>query len=150
MKLRIGRIPYLNLLPIFRTVELECDCSDYEFVDGYPSALNAMLREGRIDVSPSSSIEYLRRPGDYDLVDGHSISSMGAIESILLFSRVPLRELGGREIFVTHQSETSTALLEVILRQFEGAACAISVSSTPFNEAIRLHPAFLAIGDEAL
>jgi chorismate dehydratase len=150
VKLRIGRISYLNLLPIFRTLELERDCSGYEFVDGYPSALNAMLREGRIDVSPSSSIEYLRRPGDYYLIDGHSISSMGAIESILLFSRVPLNELGGREIFVTNQSETSTALLEVILRKFDGLDCSISVSGMPFDEAIRCHLAFLAIGDEAL
>lgn len=150
VKLRIGRISYLNLLPIFRTLRSKRDCSDYEFVEGYPAALNAMLRDGRIDVSPSSSIEYLRRPDDYTLIDGHSISSSGAIKSILLFSRVSLRDLDGREVFVTHQSETSSALLEVILRKFEEIDCRTAVSSIPFSEAIKSHSAFLAIGDEAL
>lgn len=149
-KLRIGRIHYLNLLPIFRTLKRECDCSNYEFVEGYPSALNKMLREGRIDVSPSSSVEYLRRPGDYSVIRGHSLSSFGRVDSILLFSRVAMNDLGGREVFVTHQSETSVALLEIILRKFHGLDFDIKVSNRPSREALEYHSAFLAIGDDAL
>lgn len=149
-KLRVGRITYLNLVPIFRTLKMERDCSDYEFVESYPSALNEMLRKGLIDVSPSSSIEYLRRPGDYSIIEGHSISSRGPVDSILLFSRVPLKDLDGREVFVTHQSETSAALLEVILRKFQGISCDIKVSNRPSSEALKSQSAFLAIGDEAL
>jgi len=46
LKLKIGRIPFANLFPIFYTLEKEFDCSSYEFIDGVPSLLNQMLREG--------------------------------------------------------------------------------------------------------
>jgi chorismate dehydratase len=62
-RLLIGEIPYANLFPIFYTLKKESDLSGYEFVEGVPSALNKKIREGLIDVSPSSSIEYLRHPG---------------------------------------------------------------------------------------
>jgi chorismate dehydratase len=150
MKLRVGKIPYLNLMPIFYMLTQECDCSEYEFVEGYPAKLNEMLRTGSLDVSPSSSVEYLRRESDYDVMDGHSISSRGPVESILLFSRLPLSELDGRKVFVTYQSETSAALLEVILRKFYNINCALKVSSLPSEEALKSHSAFLAIGDDAL
>jgi chorismate dehydratase len=149
-KLRIGKIPYLNLAPIFHVLQKECDCMGYEFVEGYPAALNKMLREGNIDVSPSSSIEYLRDESAYGIIEGHSISSHGPVESILLFSRLPLKELKGREVFVTHQSETSAALLEIIFRKFHRIDCEIVVSNMPSNEALKFHSAYLAIGDDAL
>lgn len=149
-KLRIGIITYLNVVPIYRTLRADCDCSNYEFVEGYPSALNEMLRNGSLDVSPSSSIEFLRNARDYSIIKGHSISSIGPVESILLFSRVPLKELKGKDVYVTHQSETSSALLEVILKKFEGIDCVIKVSSRPSGEALHAYSAFLSIGDEAL
>ena len=148
--LRVGKIPYTNLLPVYRTLEDEFDCSGYEFVEGYPSDLNRMLRRGEIDVSPSSSIEYLRDEEAYEYIDGLSISSMGPVRSILLFSRVPMDSLDGSEIFATHQSETSVALLRVILSEFHWINYEVKVTSTPVKEAIKEHSAYLSIGDEAL
>jgi chorismate dehydratase len=150
MKLRIGEIPYLNLVPIFNMLRQECDCTQYDFVKGHPAELNEMLRKGALDVSPSSSIEYLRKEGDYSVIEGHSISSRGPVESILLFSRLPLKDLGGREVFVTHHSETSAALLAVVLKKFHNIDCDLKVSGLPSDEALKSHSAFLAIGDEAL
>jgi chorismate dehydratase len=150
VKLRVGKIPYLNLVPIFYMLKQECDCSEYDFIEGYPSRLNEMLRTGALDVSPSSSVEYLRRESDYDIIDGHSISSYGPVESILLFSRLPLQELNGRDVFATHQSDTSVALLEVVLKKFNNIDCKVKVSTLPSEEALKSHAAFLAIGDEAL
>ena len=147
MKLRIGKIPYANLFPIFYTLEKECDCSSYEFVEGVPSVLNKMLRNGEIDVSPSSSIEYLKNPSLYRIIEGHSISSQGPIESILLFSRVPIGELNGGTIYVSSQSETSVALLDIILREFYGIQCRLQVLQSPENSG---GEAFLLIGDDAL
>jgi chorismate dehydratase len=149
-KLRIGKIPYTNLFPVYRTLQDEFDCSGYEFVEGYPSELNRMLKRGEIDVSPSSSIEYLRDEEAYTYIDGLSISSMGPVKSILLFSRVPMESLDGHEIFATHQSETSVALLRIILSEFYGINCEVKVTSKPVEEAIAEHSAYLSIGDEAL
>lgn len=147
MKLKIGKIPYANLFPIFYTLEKECDCSSYEFVEGVPSILNKMLRNGEIDVSPSSSIEYLKNPSLYRIIKGHSISSRGPIESILLFSKIPVEELNGGAVDVSSQSETSIALLDIILREFYGIQCRLHISANPENSE---GEAFLLIGDDAL
>ncbi len=146
-KLRVGRIPYANLFPIFRTLESEFDCSPYEFVEGAPSKLNRMLREGEIDLSPSSSVEYLRNPALYGLIPGHSVSSRGAVESILFFTDRKMEALGGTVVHASAQSETSTALLAVILRKFYGVNCDIMISDYP---QITREKAYLLIGDDAL
>lgn len=152
-KLRIGRIPYANLFPIFYILANECDCSGYEFVEGVPSALNYMLRIGEVDVSPSSSIEYMRHSDEYAIVDDHSISSMGSVGSIILLSGKPIEELNGRSVFTSSQSETSVALLEIILRKFFNVRCnlkpaEISLQHSEFS--LQSVDACLLIGDDAL
>ncbi len=149
-RLRIGKISFLNILPIFKVLEGECYCPEYEYVEGYPTELNRMLRQGEIDISPSSSVEYLMDKDSYHYLEGHSISARGPVRSILLFSRLPIEDLGGQEITATHQSATSVSLLKVILTKFYGLDFRIKVTATPIEEAIKKHSAYLAIGDEAL
>ncbi|MFA5353464.1 MAG: menaquinone biosynthesis protein [Thermodesulfovibrionales bacterium] len=146
-RLIIGEIPYANLFPIFHTLRKEIDCSAYTFRQGVPSRLNRMLREGEVDLSPSSSIEYLRNPSLYGIIEGHSISSRGPVWSILLFSRKPLEALEGAAISVTSQSETSVGLLRVIMEKFHGIGCEYRVSESPETEKTE---AYLLIGDDAL
>ncbi len=147
LKLKIGRIPFANLFPIFYTLEKEFDCSSYEFIDGVPSLLNQMLREGTIDLSPSSSVEYLRNSSLYGFIDGISVSSRGPVGSIFLFSRKPIESLDGGTIHVTSQSATSVALLDIVLKRFSGIEYSSLVSQNP---ASAYAEAFLLIGDEAL
>lgn len=147
LKLKIGRIPFANLFPIFYTLEKEFDCSSYEFINGVPSLLNQMLREGTIDLSPSSSVEYLRNSSLYGFVDGISVSSRGAVGSIFLFSSMPIESLDGRTICVTSQSATSVALLDIVLTRFFSIKYSSMVSQNPASTDAE---AFLLIGDEAL
>lgn len=147
MRLRIGKIPYANLFPIFYVLERECDCSSYEFVEGVPSILNKMLRDGELDISPSSSIEYLRNPFIYRIIDGHSISSRGHIGSIFLFSKKNIHGLNSSTVHVSSQSETSVALLDIIFKKFYGIQCKMHVSRNPENSGAE---AFLLIGDDAI
>lgn len=146
-RLRIGKIPYINLFPIYQTIQSKFDCSGYEFIEGVPSKLNRMLREGHIDISPSSSIEYIRNPHLYELIDGHSISCAGCIASILLFSKTPIEEMSNKKIYVTSQSETSIALLQIVLKRFYRIQCELITSDAPQNVE---GEAFFLIGDDAL
>ena len=50
--IRLGRISYLNMAPVFHGLE-----ADVEEVLGVPTELNAALMDGQVDVAPSSSIE---------------------------------------------------------------------------------------------
>ena len=148
--LKIGRIGYANLFPIFYTLEKEADCSAYEFVEGVPSVVNRLLRDGEIDISPSSSIEYLRNRENYALVEGHSISSSGPVGSILLFSKRPVETLDGLAVLASSQSETSAALLEIVLKRFYELDCLVKSSDEPLGKALETHVAYLLIGDDAL
>jgi chorismate dehydratase len=149
-RLRIGRINFANLFPIFYTLERVADCSAYEFIEGVPSFVNRLLREGQIDVSPSSSIEYLRNEDSYVLLDGHSIASAGPIGSILFFSRRPIESLNGLTVLASSQSETSIALLNIVLNKFYEMNCTLKSSDKPLSEGIESYSAYLLIGDNAM
>ena len=149
-KLKIGRFSYSNLFPIFYMLDREADCSAYEFIEGVPSYLNGEIREGRIDVSPSSSIEYLRNPDRYELIPGHSISSSGPVGSIFLFSKRPIEALDNITVFTSSQSETSVALIHIILKKFLKIECTFLSTSEPIGKVLDAADAYMLIGDDAI
>lgn len=148
--LRIGQIDYANCVPIFTMLKRRFDCTAYRFVSGVPSELNAMLYRGEIDVSPSSSIEYGKSAEKYFLLPDLSISSVGPVRSVLLFSHVPLEELNGASIALTTESDTSVNLLKVLLAKRHGFTNEFVRVSAPLPDALRDFPAMLLIGDAAL
>jgi chorismate dehydratase len=148
--LRVGRIPYANLLPIFHGLVTGGVPGGVSFVEGHPSDLNRKLREGELDLSPSSSIEYAACPDRYLLCPGISISSKDRVMSVLLLSNDPLRKLPPDPISVTGNSDTSVMLLEILLRESLGRDNLLVRTDLPAKEALRRHPAHLVIGDEAI
>jgi chorismate dehydratase len=148
--LRVGKIPYLNLFPFFRALETHFLVDYIRFVPGPPYELNRKLRAGRLDISPSSSVEYGKLPERYLLCPGVSISSRAKVMSVLLFSHRPVDDLPGGAIAVTGSSDTSTLLLEILLREFRGMRNRLVRTSLSAHEALQRFPAYLAIGDEAI
>ncbi|MBI5740339.1 MAG: menaquinone biosynthesis protein [Nitrospirae bacterium] len=150
-QLKIGRIPYANFYPIFYYFDKECKNSAYKFVKGVPSKVNRMLREGELDISPSSSIEFLRNRSEYLILPWFSINSSGCINSILLFSQCPIQELGGKDIALSSESETSAALLRIILKEFLSLKCRFSpVHRRSVKNILSSFSAVLHIGDTAM
>lgn len=147
--LRIGRIAYLNVVPFFKFLH-EAGFRG-EVQTGVPAELNRLLAAGAVDACPSSSYEYGRHADDYLLLPGHSISSIGPVRSVLLFSPVSLDRLDGRPIALTGESATSVNLLRILLREF---ACCRNVScqvpAVPIEECLRRGEPSLLIGDRAL
>lgn len=150
MILKIGRIPFANVYPIFYTLERYFDCSEYKFIDGIPSALNRMLRAGEIDISPSSSIEYLRHEDRYTIIKGHSISSAGPVKSIILFSREPIERLSSKTVLVSSQSETSAALLKIIFEKFLKMKSDLRTAALSYESLGLISEPYLLIGDDAM
>lgn len=148
--LRVGRIPYANLLPIFHTLEEGGTPEGIAYVEGHPSELNRRLREGDLDISPSSSIEYAIRPDAYLLCPDISISCRSRVMSVLLLSNGPLKELPPDPVAVTGSSDTSVTLLEILLRESLGRRNLLLRTELTPAEALRRYPAYLAIGDEAI
>ena len=84
--LRMGRINFLNVLPIYHPLEAGIIPHDFELVSGPPALLNNMMAAGELHVSSCSCIEYARHPGQYYLVRDLSIGSNGPVMSVLLLS----------------------------------------------------------------
>jgi chorismate dehydratase len=150
-KLTIGRISYANLYPIFHHLERACAHREYRFVQGVPSKLNRLLKSGELDISPSSSIEFLRNRNRYLILPWHSISSTGAIRSILLFSLLPVEHLGGKTIALTADSATSTVMLKIILKEFYSLKCRFrTTEQRSVKNILTSASAVLHIGDTAM
>jgi chorismate dehydratase len=148
--LRVGRIPYANLVPIFHALRETGVPEDAGYVEGHPYELNRLMRRGGLDLSPSSSIEYAMRPDLYLLCPGISVACRSRVMSVLLLSNGPLREIPPDPIAVTGNSDTSVALLEILLAESLGRRNPLLRTELPPEEALRRYPAYLAIGDEAI
>ena len=149
-QLRLGRIGYLNVLPVYHPLEAGIIAHDFEIVSGPPALLNAMMERGELHLSSGSCIEYARRPERYLLVPDMAIGSNGPVMSVLLLSRMPIDEIGGRSICISGESHTSVALLRLLLaRQGVEARFENGLVSARIR-APEPPAAFLAIGDEAL
>lgn len=150
MTLRIGQIDYANCTPLFTILKKKFDCGNYQFVNGVPARLNTMLSRGEIDLCPSSSFEYGKSPDKYYLLPGLSISSIGPVKSVLLFSRLPIGELGNCAIGLTAESDTSVNLLKIILKNGYGLENEFQRTNLSLQDALNRFSALLLIGDAAL
>lgn len=150
-QLRMGRISFLNVLPIYHALEAGILPHDYEIVSAPPAILNDMMAAGQLHVSSCSCFEYARHPDRYYLARDLSIGSNGKVMSVLLLSRLPFERLEGQTILISGESHTSVALLRMLMRDNYhikanyriGRVHAAVCSANP-------PAAFLAIGDEAL
>jgi len=113
-----------------------------------PGVLNTMLRNNDLDISLISFMEYAQNPELYELVQGVGLSSKGYVDSVKLFSKVPMNELNGHNIHTTSASATSVAVMEILLREnnVKDYVCA----TYDVKEGIPDKTAALSIGDEAL
>jgi chorismate dehydratase len=105
---KLGRISYANMAPVFYRVEAEVD-----EVLGVPTELNRLLLAGELDTAPISSIDYARNADKLRLLPRLCVASEGAVDSIQLVSRKQLEQV--RVVAVTSESATSVALTKVLL-----------------------------------
>jgi chorismate dehydratase len=130
--IRLGRISYVNMAPVFFRLDAQVD-----EVHGVPTALNAQLLSGELDIAPISSIEYARHADRLRMLPRLCVSSEGAVDSIQLVSKKPLEHV--RTVAVTPESATSVVLTKVLLPEAQHVA---------FDDADA--DARLLIGDAAL
>ncbi|SHK54121.1 menaquinone biosynthesis protein [Thermocrinis minervae] len=137
MKYRVGKVAYLNTLPLF----YRWDAPEVELVDGHPSDLVRKLRYGEIHAGIVSSVEYLMNSHLYTYVPDVSISSRDRVCSVLLFSKTEISSI--KTVYLTSNSLTSRLLCIHILEDVYGI-------SPNYTESMSQADAILLIGDEAL
>jgi len=146
---RVGRIDFVNCFPLYLHFEDELRRRGFaaEVVDGSPARLNRLLVAGEIDVALPSSIEYARHADVLTLIDGLAIGSVGAVDSVQLFSRVPVEQV--TDVALTEKSATSVTLLRVLFREW-GLSPRLAPRLESLADTLAAFDGLLLIGDEAL
>lgn len=152
--MRVGRIPYVNCYPVYGAIDRGVVTLDAEVITGVPSQLNTMMADGQLDVSVVSAVEYARDSQRYLLLPDLAISCDGPVRSVVLFSKRPASELGGRRVLVSRSSMTSVALLDLLFEHVWDAKPAFVPADAELTDiagfAAEEHDARLVIGDAAL
>ena len=152
--MRVGRIPYINCYPVYGAIDRDVIPLGAEIVDGVPTALNAQMAAGTLDVSVISAVEYARDSSRYLLLPDLAISCDGPVRSVVLFSKRPASELAGRRVLVSRSSMTSVALLELLFENVWHAKPTFVPADAELTDVAGFgsddHDARLVIGDAAL
>ena len=152
--MRVGRIPYINCYPVYGAIDRGLVAMKGELVDGLPTRLNRLMAEGSLDVSVVSAVEYAQDADRFLLLPDLAITCDGPVRSVMLFSRVPASELGGRKVLVSTSSMTSVELLRQLFRERWHATPEFVPADAEIadvaNFGSETHAARLVIGDAAL
>lgn len=149
-KIRLGYIDYLNCLPVYYAIEGGHVPIEARMVKGPPTKLNTMFIEGKLDITPISSIEFARHSDSAVILPNMSISADGNVESILLFSKVPVTELEGAKVSLTSSSATSVALLKILFEHYYQVKVEYVTQKPNLEIMLKKADAALLIGDDAL
>ncbi len=133
-------MPYLNSEVFYRNLPAEA----IELVSLPPRAMAATVERGELDAGPLPLAEVLRLGDLLRPVGDFCIATSGRVKSVLLLSKLPVSQLGGRPVAVTSHTATSIQLLRVLFAE------RWHVQPGNYVETDEPHDAKLIIGDEAL
>lgn len=148
--LRLGRISFINVDPIYYGFEHQHLSDDIQVISAPPAELNRMLASDMLDISSVSSAAYGIHHRDWLLLPGISIACSGNVMSVLLVSRIPLHRLHGEKVLASDESATAVRLMRLMF---------FHKGISPLLETRRVHDpsrvdtdamAALVIGDAAL
>lgn len=138
----IGRVPYLNCAPFFHGLTVD---ESWAWIDLPPRQLGLEAEAGRIVAGPLALGDFLRLQDRFERLGPLGIAVRGRCQSVLLFSRTPIRQLHDATIFLTDETSTTALLLRLILEQRYAIAPSRYERDKPEGA-----DAQLLIGDEAL
>ena len=154
VKLRIGKISYLNCLPFYfgltemlRAKGME---SEMSFFESYPVEINQAMERGEIDAAPISSLEYLQHQSDYLLLPNLAIGTRLFARSVLLISKKEIEQLNGSVIALSRESLSSAGLLRILLSKKYDHRNTFELADQDPEAMLQKYPAALVIGDQAL
>ena len=149
-KIRIGRIDYTNVLPLFYYFPENQFADEIEMKVQVPTELNQAMASGEIEIGPISSFAYGQSFEDYVLFPDLSVSSVGRVGSLLLFHKKPLEEIANGTISLTTASATTVHLLKMIMAKFYNGRPTYLTAAPNLDEMMLSADAALLIGDDAI
>lgn len=146
-RLRISAISYLNTAPLMWDFEHGRAGAGFDISYTLPAQCAASLQDGSADIGIIPAAAYCTIP-DLAVVPGVAIASRRAVRSILLVSKVPLKDI--RTVALDTSSMTSVALTRVLFAKWWGGERTFSAMAPDIAQMLEQHDAGLVIGDPAL
>ena len=141
---RLGAVSYLNTRPL---VEGLAGRPDVALRFDVPARCADLVEAGDVDLGLVPIIEYARHD-DYAVVPDVSIASVGAVDSVALFTRKPIAQV--RSIALDTSSRTSAGLTRLLCARHWGIAPAFVQAAPDIRAMLATADAALLIGDPAL
>ena len=105
-------MPFLNSAPFFQGLSLG---DRFALDDCVPSELGRKAASGEVAAGLLPLVEYLRLASAFERLGHFGIAVRGRVQSVMLFSCKPIRQLEGATIAVTEDTSTSAVLLRLLL-----------------------------------
>ena len=112
-KIKVSAVSYLNTLPFLHGINNSVVQSDLDLSLDIPStcAQKLLNEEVNLGLVPVAVLPQLK---NYHIVSNFCIGADGDVDSVALFSDVPLEEI--EEIYLDYQSKTSVNLVKVLCK----------------------------------
>jgi chorismate dehydratase len=146
-RLRISAISYLNTAPLMWDFEHSEAGKSFDISYTLPSACARSLADGTADIGIIPAAAYAEIPG-LQILPEVAIASRRAVRSILLVSKVPIKQV--RTVALDTSSMTSVALAKILFEKWLGGGRTYAPMAPDINQMLAEHDAGLLIGDPAL
>lgn len=143
-KIRIGAVSYLNSKPLIFGLEHGMLKDQVQLIIDYPSNIAKALLDDTIDIGlvPVAIIPEMK---EHHIITDYCISCDGAVESVCIFSDVPIDEI--KTVLLDYQSRTSILLAQFLLKEYWKIEPVFQEATADFTKKIKGTTAAVLIGD---
>ena len=145
-KIRVSAISYLNSIPFVYGLEKSSVQSRIELSLDIPSECANKLLHNQVDLGlvPIAIIPQL---GFSEIISPYCIGANGPVETVCLFSQVPLNEI--EEIQLDFHSKTSVQLVQLLSKKYWSITPKFNHAKEGFEKTLTDKKAGVIIGDRA-
>lgn len=143
-KIKISIVSYFNTLPFRYGLKNSRIMEKIDLQEDMPSICAQKLKFGQVDIG-LVPVALLPELDNYRIITGYCIGADGKVDSVKLYSQVPLDEI--ETITLDYQSRSSVALTRVLNKFFWKKDIEFVEARPGFESAIRDRNAAVVIGD---
>lgn len=145
--MRISVVSYLNSLPFINGLANFAETEKVILSKDIPSECARKLLTGEVDIGliPVAVIPQLK---EYYIISGYCIGAFKEVQSVMLYSKVPLKEI--KTILLDHHSRTSAMLIQLLAEHHWKISPQFVQDAETHENMIEGKTAALVIGDRAL
>lgn len=143
-KIKISAVSYLNTLPFINGINNSEVINNIELSLDMPSDCAQKLLDGEVDLG-LVPVAVLPKLKEYHIISDYCIGAEGKVDSVALYSDVPLNEI--ENIYLDYQSRTSVNLAQILANNFWNITPKWLEATQGFENRIEGKTAGVIIGD---